>query len=229
MSSKCSFGCDASNYDQINTLPEKTMENAMEGLDKFNPDIKYSTSTNSQLNQNQNEAFEKSENEEHAEQVNLIGTKNDNVVPLTETVPKIQTNSPKVDEPKKLDDTLAHCGNSKISSNEPTYGNSKNFIKKDEYFKRTSQIVPPKPNFISEPKSEFQINNRTFTVSLRLIMTERTGYIIKAVYENPLTLERIWHYFQVLKVDNPNLYREIKYFYYPSFPDPHGFRDRYYY
>ena len=228
MSAKDSFGSDASNYDQLNMIPQKA--EAIEDLDKIKSNIKTnSTLPDSQLKQNQYEALDKKENEDQAEQVNLIETKNDNVVLPTETVSKIQTNSLKVDEPKKLDDSLAHCRNGKISSKEPTYENSKNFIKKDEFFKRAPQIVPSKPNSINGHKSEFQINNRTFTVSLRLIMTERTGYIIKAVYENPLTLERIWHYFQVLKVDNPNLYREIKYFYYPSFPDPHGFRDRYYY
>ena len=60
-------------------------------------------------------------------------------------------------------------------------------------------------------------------------MTDRTGHKIKAVYRNPLTLESICHYYYALNVDNPNLYREVKYFYYPLIPDPYRFRYRYYY
>jgi hypothetical protein len=228
MSAKDSFGSDASNYDHLNMIPQRA--EAIEDLDKIKSDIKTtSTLPDSQLKQNQYEALDKKENEDQAEQVNLIETKNDNVVLPTETVSKIQTNSLKVDEPKKLDDSLAHCRNGKISSKEPTYENSKNFIKKDEFFKRAAQIVPSKTNFINEHKSEFEINNRTIIVSCPLIMTDRTGNIIKAVYRNPLTLESICHYYFALNVDNPNLYREVKYFYYPLIPDPYRFRYRYYY
>ena len=85
-------------------------------------------------------------------------------------------------------------------------------------------MAPAEDNSIKENKNNSEINQQYIIAPLFLISTIRTGNIIQAIYQNSITMEYISYYFPVLKVDNPRLNHEIKYFYHPLKENPSGFR-----